>query len=200
MDEVLLSTARMTIRALTFDDVENLRELDSDPDVVRYVGRAGPPEREFIRQWIARITGMYSTKRGFWALTERASGEFMGWIHLITREGMAANTAEIGYRLRKKFWGRGYATESSLALMTKSFSEWNVVEVTALALAENNASIRVMEKCGLRFKETSTLPIERIDERIRSDFSLPERRRMVAYAITGDRFLAEQGAVNSTRP
>ena len=64
--------------------------------------------------------------------------------------GRRPGEVELGYRLRKSAWGKGYATEGSRALIRKGFTEFGVQRVTAEAMAVNQASRRVMEKAGLR--------------------------------------------------
>ena len=61
---------------------------------------------------------------GFWAALEKAAGEFLGRFHFRPREEAGPDEAELGYRLRKSAWGRGYATEGSRALISKGFTEF----------------------------------------------------------------------------
>ena len=88
---------------------------------------------------------------GFWAAIERASGEFLGWFHFRPERGGAPDQAELGYRLRRSAWGKGYATEGSRALIEKGFLELGVERVFATTMVVNVASRRVMEKSGLRY-------------------------------------------------
>ncbi len=60
-------------------------------------------------------------------------------------------TIELGYRYHKKFWGNGYGTEVSRALLQYGFDTINLDSIAAIALPENKASIRIMEKIGMRF-------------------------------------------------
>jgi RimJ/RimL family protein N-acetyltransferase len=68
---------------------------------------------------------------GFWAAIERSTGDFLGWFHFRPRPGSLPDQAELGYRLRKSAWGKGYATEGSRALIRKGFTEFSVQRVTA---------------------------------------------------------------------
>jgi RimJ/RimL family protein N-acetyltransferase len=86
---------------------------------------------------------------GFWAAIEKSSGDFLGWIHFRARPGTSPDQPELGYRLHKSAWGKGYATEGSRALIDKGFAEQGVQRVTAETMVVNTASRRVMEKCGL---------------------------------------------------
>ncbi len=146
---------RLTLRRFTWDDASNLFELDADPKVRRYLDRPLPPTREEVREHILpSFMGWYERPGGFgyWAAEETASGAFLGWFHLRpSRENL--HEIELGYRLKKSAWGRGYATEGARALVQHGFKTLGIGRVTATALAANAASIRVMEKAGLCFVE-----------------------------------------------
>lgn len=88
------------------------------------------------------------------AAVERSSGEFVGWFALQPVEGKGPEEVELGYRLRRSVWGKGYATEGSRALIRKAFTELGVRRVLAQTMAVNVASRRVMEKAGLRYART----------------------------------------------
>ncbi|HYT52205.1 MAG TPA: GNAT family N-acetyltransferase [Gaiellaceae bacterium] len=152
--EAPLETERLTLRHFTPDDVENLVELDGDPEVMRYIngGRATPREeieREILPAFLRRSDGY-----GFWAAVEKATGEFLGWFHLRPRADGAADEPELGYRLRRSAWGKGYATEGSRALIDKAFTDLGAQRVWAETMVVHTASHRVMEKAGLRYVRT----------------------------------------------
>lgn len=154
--ELYLETARVRLRQLDKGDIEELVELNGDPEVMRYLGGA-PAPREEAEAGVAR-TLMYRQKYGgrlgVFTAELRATGEFMGWFHLRPDRADLDNTKdlELGYRLKKKFWGAGYATEASRALIDKAFGELGADSVFAVTDKENAASRRVMEKCGLAFE------------------------------------------------
>jgi RimJ/RimL family protein N-acetyltransferase len=173
---VYLETDRLVLRHLTAGDVDNIVELDSDPVVMRYLtgGRATPLEEvrdEVLPFWLAYYER--GEQVGFWAVEEKATGQFLGWFHFRPRPGgpsdgpspTAADSqgggpsdvgtgVELGYRLRRDAWGKGYATEGSLALIRKGFTELGVDRVFAETMAVNVGSRRVMEKAGLRYIRT----------------------------------------------
>ena len=82
MTHVYLETGRLTLRRFTPDDVDNLVELDSDPDVIRYVTRHQPSREEVVARLSKRIA-YYDEEPGFgvWAAVERVTGDFIGWFH-----------------------------------------------------------------------------------------------------------------------
>ena len=95
---------------------------------------------------------------GFWAAVEKSSGRFVGWFHFRPVKGVPADEIELGYRLRKSAWGKGYATEGSRALIQKGFAKLGVRRVYASTMVVNVGSRRVMEKAGLKFVRTFHQP------------------------------------------
>jgi RimJ/RimL family protein N-acetyltransferase len=153
-DGIYLETERLVLRRLTDDDIDPLFDLDSDPDVMRYLTGGVPHTREFIvRKALPHYLSFYEryTDFGFWAAVERSSGAFIGWFHF---RPFKENPEEIelGYRLKKAHWGRGLATEGSRALIEKGFLELGVQTVVATTMAVNHRSRHVMEKLGMRLE------------------------------------------------
>jgi RimJ/RimL family protein N-acetyltransferase len=154
---VFLETERLVLRRFTEADVDNLFELDSDPDVMRFLTGGRPTPRDVIRNdTLPRFLRYYERFEGFgfWAAIEKSTGEFLGWFEFRPPEGGAPEEVELGYRLRRSAWGKGYATEGSRALIRKGFTELGVRRVLASTMAVNVASRRVMEKAGLTLART----------------------------------------------
>lgn len=194
---VFLQTERLLLRRFTEADVDHLLELDSDPDVMRFVNGGRPTSREVIQydflpaflRYYDRFAGY-----GFWAAIEKDSGEFLGWFHFRPPEGSPPEEAELGYRLRKCAWGKGYGTEGSRALIRKGFVELGVQRVVALSAGENLASRRVMEKVGMSWVRTFYQPWpDLIDD--------PEEaeQEIVEYALLRADW-EQQEAATSSRP
>ena len=183
MSTVYLETKRMILRDIESADEQNLLELDSDPEVMKYLTNGLPHTRVEIRQTLFRMGEMrvhHSGKFGYWAAIEKSTSKFMGWFHFRPRFKDPTNTTiiELGYRLKKDFWGQGYATEGSLALLDKGFNQLGVEKVFATTMKKNIASQRVMEKVGMKF-----------DKEFR-DESFPESNELdVQFSITKPRFL-----------
>ncbi len=154
--QVFVETERLVLRRFTEADVDNLVELDSDPDVMRFVS-GKPTPRDVIQDDILPAFLSYYERfegYGFWAAIEKSTGDFLGWFHFRPLEGSSPDEPELGYRLRKVAWGKGYGTEGALALVRKGFTELGARRVVASAAAENTASRRVMEKAGLTLVRT----------------------------------------------
>ena len=159
--DVVLETERLILRRFTEADVDNLVELDGDPEVMRFLTGGAPTpraviERDILPGWLSyyeRFAGY-----GFWAAIEKSTARFVGWFHFRPAEAAQPSEVELGYRLRRSAWGKGYATEGSRALIHKGFAELGVQRVVAFTMVVNVASRRVMEKAGLRFVQTFHQP------------------------------------------
>jgi RimJ/RimL family protein N-acetyltransferase len=159
--QVFLETDRLVLRRFTLADADNLVSLDADPDVMHYVTGGIPTSREEIEnEFLPAYLDYYRRYAGygFWAAIEKETGEFLGWFHFRPGEHAGPGEAELGYRLRKSAWGKGYATEGSRALIRKGFTEFGVQRVTAETMVVNQASRRVMEKAGLKLVRTFHQP------------------------------------------
>jgi RimJ/RimL family protein N-acetyltransferase len=150
--EIFVQTEHLALRRFTPADLDNLFELDSDPEVMRFLSGGTPTRREVIESRILPAflrSYQHSPGFGVWAADDIASGVFLGWFSLRPPEGGGPENVSLGYRLRRAVWGRGYATEGARALIRKGFSELGVQCVYATTYEFNLASRRVMEKVGL---------------------------------------------------
>jgi RimJ/RimL family protein N-acetyltransferase len=156
---IFLETDRLTLRRFTAADEDNLFELNSDPEVMRFLSGGRPTPRDAVRTRILPTFLAYYEQFegfGFWAAEETATGQFLGWFHFRPPLPDASppgwledGQIELGYRLRQLSWGKGYATEGSRALIDKGFAEFGVQRVVAETMTDNLASRRVLEKSGL---------------------------------------------------
>ncbi|MFN8633105.1 MAG: GNAT family N-acetyltransferase [Chloroflexota bacterium] len=163
---VFLETERLILRRATAEDVDALVELNTDPEVTRFINGGKPIPRDVVEDEVGHWLHYYErfAGYGFWIVVEKASGDFLGWVHLRPTGDGAPDEPELGYRLTRAAWGRGYATEASRALVERAFREHGAQRVFATTMSVNLRSRRVMEKAGLRFVRTFFLdwpdPIE----------------------------------------
>jgi RimJ/RimL family protein N-acetyltransferase len=154
--KIFKETQRLRIRRFDENDFENMLELDSDPDVMKYIsgGKTTPPEE--MKNILARTLIRYDEWKvyGVWAVELKDSGEFMGWVSLKPLPG--TEEIEVGYRFRKKFWGKGFATEAATAMMSYGFNELKMSKIVAITDPENRASKNVLQKVGLKYVDDRT--------------------------------------------
>jgi RimJ/RimL family protein N-acetyltransferase len=164
--DVLATTERLVLRRFTRADADLLVELDSDPAVMRYLTGGRPTPRRRVETGVlpAMIRG-YTRFPGFGAFAghQRGDGEFVGWFMLLPDEGGPPGEAELGYRLRKPAWGKGFGTEGSRALVEYGFAERGLRRIYAETMFVNTGSRRIMEKLGMRHEYTYHPPFAPID-------------------------------------
>jgi RimJ/RimL family protein N-acetyltransferase len=151
----------LVLRRFTEDDVDDLVELDGDPEVMHFINGGRPTSRHEIETDVLPAFLDYYERfggYGFWAALEKSTGRFVGWFHFRPAAADRPNEVELGYRLRRSAWGKGYATEGSRALIEKGFAEFGVQRVVAFTMVVNVASRRVLEKAGLRLVRTFHQP------------------------------------------
>lgn len=154
-----LETDRLVLRPATAADAADLLALDSDPAVMRYINGGRPTSAEDIRdRTLPRLLHDHACTgtRGYWIARERDTGAFLGWFELRPLDEHDPAVVELGYRLGRAAWGRGYATEGARALVDKGFTDLGAQRVTANTMAVNTGSRRVMEKTGLTFLRAYT--------------------------------------------
>ena len=153
---VFLETERLLLRRFAEADVDRLLTLHNDPKVMRFINGGKSTSREEVeREYRERFS-----RDGYLAAIEKATGEFVGWFALHPTEGGDPGEVELGYRLERSAWGKGYATEGSRALIREGFAKLGVRRVWAQTMAVNLASRRVMEKAGLKYVRTFHLEWE----------------------------------------
>ncbi|NKE59597.1 GNAT family N-acetyltransferase [Lentzea sp. PSKA42] len=132
----VVETERLTLRPLGPSDVDELRELHADPEVMRFLDPE--PVEHFLGD-------------SFYAAHEKETSRFVGWFEF---KPVGDGVAELGYRLHRAYWGLGYAAEGGKALIERGFTTGGVQRVVATTMFVNAGSRRVMEKCGLRHVRT----------------------------------------------
>lgn len=151
--KIHLETDRLLMRDLMDEDVHGLFAMDSDAEVHKFLGNKPIATIAEAQKYIDFIKQQYVENGiGRWAVVEKKSGDFIGW------SGFKYNTEvlnsrtnyyDIGYRLIKKYWGKGYATETAVASLQHGFAELDYGEIVGIADVANTASNIILQKIGL---------------------------------------------------
>lgn len=146
----MIETDRLFLREITLNDKEELLKLHSHPDVQIYTGEPIVESIEEIEKAIRiRIENYKKYGFGRWATFLKNGMQFVGWAGLAYLPEF--DEIDLGYRFLPEYWGLGIATEASRAILTYGFDSLKIKKIIAIALKENKASIRVMEKVGMKF-------------------------------------------------
>jgi len=147
----LLETDRLRLRTLRKSDVDDYAALHADPEVVRYLADGQPWDRARARRHLAYLLGEWQLgDAGMWAVEHRETGAFVGVIGFAAPEGWPG--FELCWRLARRWWGCGYATEGARAALAYAFTTLAKTQVISLIHPENRASIRVAERIGERLQ------------------------------------------------
>jgi RimJ/RimL family protein N-acetyltransferase len=153
-----IETKRLILRDILPTDDAGILELDSDPEVHRYLGGNPIKTIEEARNAIDYIRGQYERNGiGRWAIIEKATGNFTGWggIKFVNDETINClrDFYDIGYRFIKKYWGKGYATEVARASVAYAWNDLKLSKIYSWSDAGNKASHTVLRKAGFRMLE-----------------------------------------------
>jgi hypothetical protein len=151
---VIAETQRLVLREFHVVDDEAMSRVFGDPEVMRYGD--GVKDSEWVRRWLRGCLEDYHVKWGFglWAVIEKRSSSVIGFCGLSRFSDVGGQPeTEIGYRLARAFWGRGYATEAAAAVRDYGFGTLNLSRMISIIDPRNAASLRVAEKVGLRFEK-----------------------------------------------
>lgn len=150
-----ISTARTLLRRLRPSDLRAMRLLESNPLVMQFTPSRIP---QSLEQTQKRLEGQIAnqsslTPFGIWAAELKADSEFVGWFML---NPLAPDSLELGYMLIQEYWGKGLATEVCRSLIEFAKTQESIKEIIAKTNFDNDSSIRVLEKLGFTYNETTT--------------------------------------------
>ena len=151
----MLETERLLIRKFTLDDLDKLIELRSDEEVIKYLGGKKMQNPQAIEKRLNFYINCYE-KFGFGvcAMIWKATNEMFGWSGLQPLED--TGEIELGYGMKKEFWGKGIGYECASVWLEFGFERVGLERIVAIAYPENEASRRIMEKCGMKYEKTET--------------------------------------------
>jgi [ribosomal protein S5]-alanine N-acetyltransferase len=141
-------TARLRLRRFRTADEPALVALDSDEEVMRYIGSRGGTPEQIVERVRDRIESDHGAL-GWWLIETRADGAFQGVAALLPMP--EAEDVELAYRLARTSWGRGIATETATALVEQAFGRAGLTRLVAVTFPENVASRHVLEKVGFEY-------------------------------------------------
>jgi ribosomal-protein-alanine N-acetyltransferase len=145
----IFESENFRFRELTGDDAQFGFDLNSDPEVIQYTDDPPFTSVEEAQVFMDAYTETYRRYRcGRWGMELKSTGELVGWCGLKFHPNEQVH--DVGYRLFKKHWGKGYASEACMRTIEYGFKDMNLARIVAHARKENVASLRVLEKCGMK--------------------------------------------------
>jgi RimJ/RimL family protein N-acetyltransferase len=149
--EIIVETNRLLLRELNVDDSKNFYELNLNPNVIKFTGDKSFENIEEAEDFLKQYKDYEINGFGRWAVLDKLNNEFLGWCGLRYVEEI--KETDIGFRFFEKHWNKGFATESASACLKYGFEKLNLKTIIGRAMAENIASIKVLEKIGLKYEK-----------------------------------------------
>ncbi|MFT5581641.1 MAG: ribosomal-protein-alanine N-acetyltransferase [Lentimonas sp.] len=154
--KIHLITERLILRNLEKKDLQGMFELDSDPAVHEFLGKNPISKMSQAKETIDWVQKQYKEiGYGRWAVIEKESNEFVGWCGLKYETQVREYPYhDIGYRLKQKFWRKGYGFEAAKACLEYGIDELKLKKINASAHPDNVGSNKILQKIGLKLEGT----------------------------------------------
>ena len=147
---VIFETPRLYLRQFTLEDAALLLQLNSDPEVLKYLHEPILQNEAHAKKILTKVIfPQYENRLGRWAVFVKENNEFIGWCGLKYRS--EPDEYDLGYRFIKTAWGKGYATEAASYTLRYGFETLRLEVITGRAHIENKASLKVLEKTGMKY-------------------------------------------------
>lgn len=154
--EIILETPRLLLRKKVVEDAPFFLDLNSDILVTQYTGDGAFENLKAAEDIVRYVISQYANNGyGRWMVIEKETGNPIGWCGLKYHDD--TQDTDLGYRFMQKYWGKGYATESSLACIDYGFNTLKLKRIIGNAMKENTSSINVLKKVGMEFFEDNFL-------------------------------------------
>jgi len=166
----VFETQRLKLKKFAVEDAGGFYALNADPEVIRYTGdrpfHSIAEAEEFIRAYRNYDRDGF----GRWSVFLRQTGAYLGFCGLNYRPQL--DEVDVGFRLMRRFWSRGYATEAARGSLRHGFDVHGLDRIVGRARSDNPASHRVLAKLDMRFQKTFVDPdsaTEWVQYEIRND-------------------------------
>ena len=151
--KVIIETERLQLREFSPDDAQSMFDLNADPEVIKYTGDQPFESIDQAKTFLENYKDYKKNGFGRWAIITKSDHEFIGWCGLKLNE---EKLIDLGFRVFRKHWNKGYATEAAKFCLNYGFETLGFDQIIGRVVAENTASIKVLEKLGMRYWKSDT--------------------------------------------
>lgn len=150
---IILETDRLTLREVTTEDAEFIYKLLNDPDFLRYIGDRKIRNLDDAKEYISKkmIPNYEAFGFGFYLTKLRENDVSIGICGLVKRPFM--EHVDVGFAFLPEYRGSGYAFESASAVLKYATNHLGIDYVVAITDPDNDRSIKLLEKLGLKFSK-----------------------------------------------
>lgn len=147
--KTIAETGRLILREFSLEDAQDFYELNLDKEVMKYTADKAFSSVEESADLIRNYKQYELNGYGRWTVVLKETNEVLGWCGLKYIDSV--QEVDLGYRLHKRYWNKGYATEASMACLEVGFEQYNLDLIVGRTMKDNLASIRVLEKIGMTY-------------------------------------------------
>ena len=153
---IILQTPRLLLRQFTLADAPLIQQLNSDPEVLKYLHEPLLETEEQALQVLQNIIlPQYKNNLGRWAIHLKSTNEFIGWCGLKLLP--ESDEIDLGYRLKQIAWGKGFAKEAAQHTLNHGFHQLHLEAITGRAHVDNIASLKILASIGMQFIKEETV-------------------------------------------
>lgn len=145
-----IETERTIMRKLIKEDADDFYTLNLDKEVLKFTGDHPFESLQTTMEFLSNYDQYEKYGVGRFAVIDKETSTFLGWCGLKYSEDK--NEFDIGFRFYKKYWNKGFATETAKKWIELGFDNLKIERIIGRAMKENSASIKVLEKIGMTFK------------------------------------------------
>ena len=149
-----IETERLILREFRDGDTQPLLEMLSDPSIMRWLFGTGPMTGDEARHFMNENFVFGKQAYGLGVLCVKETEYFVGLAGLLPCRYLYEDDFELGFALQENAWGKGYATEIGIAQIDYGFKNFDVRRLLGLAHPQNMASLRALEKTGMKLLKT----------------------------------------------
>ncbi len=145
----IIETARLRLTVFSEKDAEGFFNMNNNPEVLRYTGDLPFENIEAAKAFILSYDHYQKYGYGRWTIRRKSDNVYLGFCGLKYHSDM--QEVDLGYRLDRKYWGKGYATEAARVCLDYGFKILKIDRIIGRSEIKNKASIHILEKIGMQF-------------------------------------------------
>lgn len=144
---VVYTTERLELREFSLNDAKGFFEMNADQEVIKFTGDRAFVDVEETEQFILAYDQYEKYGYGRWSAYLKGTEDYLGFCGL--KYSPEKRETDIGFRLIRKYWNQGFATEAAMACLEIGFQKFGLEKIVGRAMSDNQASIRVLEKMSM---------------------------------------------------
>lgn len=161
---IIAETNRLILRIWGYEDIKDYAQIISDPEVMKFIGNGLAQNLQEAELYITKCIEVFA-ENGWsrFAVINKETNKLMGFCGFANYN----NELDFGWRFAKKFWGKGYGTEAAKVVLELGIKTYKFQRIVCIVYPENKASIRIIEKIGMKFEKQILLNKRKVNQYVK---------------------------------